>query len=110
MASLVPQLLERLASAYAILMQRVQAATEDADRLHTVVADFTWYAQRLGPERWNMPPRPGRWTFQENMQHIVEQAEQEAASAEIPSITYLIDHAKEHVGQAAEIYALFFYG
>jgi hypothetical protein len=105
-----PQLLERLASAYEALIQRTHAADEDSDRLHTIVADFTWYAQRLGSDRWDAPPRPGRWSFQENLQHIVEQAVQLVTSEEAPSIIYVIDHAKEHVGQAAEIYALFFYG
>ena len=110
MSSSVPLLLERLASSYESLIQRLQASAENSDRLHTIVADFTWYAQRLGSERWNVPPRPGRWSFHENVQHIVDQAAQLAASEEAPSIISMIDHAKEHVGQAVEICALFFYG
>ena len=105
----VPALIDQLAAAYATLAERAAADPADRDRLATIVADLRWYAARLGAARWDLPPRPGRWSLAENIAHIAAQAHAAAAAPQPRPITYYIDHGKEHVGQAAEIYALFEY-
>jgi hypothetical protein len=105
----VPNLLTQLENAYHRLMALHPAAQADAQRLMIVLDDFHWYAERLGAQRWEHAPRPGRWSFAENLWHIVEQA---IAAAEHPAderLRYFVDHGKEHVGQAAELLAIFSY-
>ena len=109
-----PQMLDLLAQAYATLgAQATAPAPERAAlvaRLAAIHDDLRWYAQRLGAERWERAPRPGRWSFAENLWHIVAQAQADAQAAPTAQpLVYYVDHAKEHVGQAAEIYALFYY-
>ena len=105
----VPALLDLLETSYAALAARAAANTDDRQRLATIVADLRWYAARLGPSRWETPPCPDKWSLAENIWHIVAQADTGATSLQPRPITYYIDHGKEHVGQAAEIYALFEY-
>ena len=104
-----PAMLDQLGAAYQTLLSRAQPPEADRARLLGVLDDMRWYAERLGALRWETPPRPRRWSFAENLWHIVEQATEEAAALEPRSIIYFIDHGKEHVGQAAEIFALFEY-
>ena len=105
----VPALIALLEEGYRTLVEREGAGGDDRDRLETIVGDLRWYAARLGKERWEMPPRPGRWSLAENIWHIAEQAAAASASAHPRPVVYFIDHGKEHVGQAAEMYALFEY-
>lgn len=105
----VPTMLNMLEEAHQALITREAPPPDDAARLATVAADLRWYSERLGPARWEVEPRPERWSFAENLWHITEQASQAAREAAPPSARYFIDHGKEHVGQAAEIYALFEY-
>ena len=104
-----PAMLDQLEAAYQTLLSRAQPAEADRARLLGVLDDLRWYAERLGASRWETPPRPGRWSFAENLWHIAEQAMTEAIAPAPHSIIYFIDHGKEHVGQAAEIFALFEY-
>jgi hypothetical protein len=104
-----PAMLAQLEAAYQTLLSRAQRSDADGARLLGVLDDLRWYAERLGAQRWETPPRPGRWSFAENLWHIVEQAIEEAAAPEPRTIIYFVDHGKEHVGQAAEIFALFEY-
>lgn len=105
----VPAMLGLLEDAYRTLVEREAPATDDQVRLVAVLGDLRWYAERLGAERWEQPPRLGRWSFAQNLWHITDQAA-EAAKATVPlPLRYFIDHGKEHVGQAAEIFALFEY-
>ena len=104
-----PTMLDQLEAAYQALLSRAQPAEADRARLLGVLDDLRWYAERLGAPRWETPPRPGRWRFAENLWHIVEQAIEEAAAPSPRAIIYFVDHGKEHVGQAAEIFALFEY-
>jgi hypothetical protein len=105
----VPTMLDLLEGAYQTLASRADAGEEDRRRLATIVADLRWYAARLGEGRWETQPRPGRWSLAENIWHIAEQAVAAAESAQPRPVVYFIDHGKEHVGQAAEIFALFEY-
>ena len=105
----VPDMLVQLERAYRRLLALHPSAEADARRLLTVLEDFRWYAERLGAQRWEHAPRPGRWSFAENLWHISEQA---SAAAERPAaepLRYFVDHGKEHVGQAAELLAIFSY-
>lgn len=102
-------MLDQLEAAYSRLAARLNPADEDRARLESVTADLRWYAHRLGPTRWEQPPRPSRWSFADNLWHITEQAIADAGAKDPMAVTYYIDHGKEHVGQAAEIYALFEY-
>ncbi len=105
----VPGMLAMLESSYQFLADSTIAPVEDRQRLATIVADLRWYAARLGEARWEVPPRPGRWSLAENIWHIAKQASAAARSSRPRPVVYYIDHGKEHVGQAAEIYALFEY-
>ena len=105
----VSQMLDTLEEAYGKLAERLRAPQEHRHRLTHLVEDMHWYAQRLGSNRWEVAPRPGRWSFAENLWHITEQARRECDTATTRDIVYFIDHGKEHVGQAAEIFALFEY-
>lgn len=102
-------MLTQLEVAYQRLADDYKAQSLDRERLNIVLADFHWYGSRLGEARWETVPRPGRWSFAENLWHITSQALQQADQPDASSFVYFIDHGKEHVGQAAEIFALFEY-
>jgi hypothetical protein len=102
-------MLLQLEQAYLQIMLRQPAGDADAQRMLTVLADFAWYAERLGSARWEQPPRPGRWSFADNLWHIAEQAIVAARQDDDTPLRYFVDHGKEHVGQAAEILAIMSY-
>lgn len=102
-------MLTQLEAAYQQLATHYRAPLVDKERLRTVLADFQWYSSRLGEARWEQAPRLGRWSFADNLWHITSQALQQVDQPEATSLVYFIDHGKEHVGQAAEIFALFEY-
>jgi hypothetical protein len=102
-------MLTQLEAAYQKLADYYQAQSLDRERLWTVLADFHWYSSRLGEARWEKVPRPERWSFADNLWHITSQALQQEDQPDASSLFYFIDHGKEHVGQAAEIFALFEY-
>lgn len=106
---LVPVMLDLLENAYHILVEREAPPRDERLRIEAVIDDLRWYSERLGMQRWEVHPRPGHWSFAENLWHITEQAIDEAREAQPPPVRYFIDHGKEHVGQAAEIFALFEY-
>ena len=106
----VPTMVEELAQSYAAIIAKGSAQPEDERRLYSILDDMRWYAQRLGAERWYVAPRPGRWSFADNLWHITQQAQEDSQQDNLPgSVIYYVDHGKEHVGQAAEIFALFEY-
>ena len=102
-------MLTQLEAAYQQLADHYQAPSLDRERLRTILTDLHWYRSRLGEARWERVPRPGRWSFADNLWHITSQALQQADQPDASSLVYFIDHGKEHVGQAAEIFALFEY-
>jgi hypothetical protein len=102
-------MLAQLENAYRRLAALNPAAEADARRLMIVIEDLRWYAERLGAQRWEHAPRPGRWSFAENLSHIAEQAIASADMAAGEPLRYFVDHGKEHVGQAAELLAIFSY-
>jgi hypothetical protein len=68
----VPAMLAQLEGACRRLLALHPAAEADAQRLMIVLEDFRWYAERLGAQRWEHAPRPGRWSFADNLWHIAE--------------------------------------
>lgn len=105
----LPAMLAQLGAAYERLLAVHAPPADDAARLRGVLADLAWYTARLGAGRWQHSPRPGRWSFAQNLWHITEQAAAGQAPAGLDPIHYFIDHGKEHVGQAAELLAIFQY-
>ena len=105
----VPVMLDQLAAAYQALAQIEQAAEEDTRRLRAVVDDLSWYADRIGAERWLIMPRSNKWSFEQNLWRLTRGAKK--GLAPVPNrVHYFIDHGKACVGLASEIFALFEYG
>ena len=102
-------MLSQLEQAYRRLLAHSPAPEAEARRLMTVLDDMRWYSERLGPSRWHLVPRPNRWSFAENLWHITEQALAAGDQPDSEPLRYYIDHGKEHVGQAAELLAIFAY-
>jgi hypothetical protein len=107
--STVPDMLAQLEQAYHRLLAQRPVPEADALRLINVLDDLRWYSERLGPSRWDLVPRPNRWSFAENLWHITEQALAAGDPPDTQPLRYYIDHGKEHVGQAAELLAIFAY-
>src|SRR3712207_117805 len=105
----VPAMLRQLEQAYRQLMRQNPTSDAAAQRLLTVLDDLSWYAERLGSERWDLPPRPGRWTFTDKLWHVAEQAIAAARQPDDTPLRCFVDHGKEHGGQAAEILAIMSY-
>lgn len=103
----VPGMLEQLAAAYRELIQLEGASEDEAGRLHAVVDDLRWYAERIGAERWNKMPRSNKWSFEQNLWHLTRQAKKGIAPPN--RISYFIDCGKQCVGLASEIFAFFEY-
>jgi hypothetical protein len=103
----VPEMLEQLQAAYQRLVEREQPGEDETRRLYSVSGDMRWYAERLGPERWEQFPRQNKVSLRWHLWHIAEQAVQAASAASSQPIRYFIDHGKEHVGYIAELLLLF---
>jgi hypothetical protein len=100
---------EQLEAAYHNLIQLDQPPEEEIQRLHGIIDDLRWYADRIGEARLDEMPRSDKWSFEQNLWHLTKQAKQ--AVAPVPNrILYFIDCGKECVGLASEIFALFEYG
>ncbi len=102
----VPELLEQLALAYQDLVQGVEAGGNDANRLHGIVDDLRWYAERIGAERWDVMPRSNQWSFHQNLWRLTRQAHQ-AREMQPNPLHSVIDQGKICVGLAGEIVASF---
>jgi hypothetical protein len=103
----VAKMLERLKNAYDQLPQ-LEAREADGERLRVIIDDLSWYAERIGSERWDQMPRENIWSFEQNLWRLTKEAEKAAAPAADP-IHYYIDRGKACVGLASEIYARFEY-
>jgi hypothetical protein len=71
-----------------------------------VVADLDYFAERLGEERWDRMPRSNKWSFAQNLWHLLKEARR-ISTEEVTPILMLHDRGKECVGKAAEILRLF---
>ncbi|MCI0394938.1 MAG: hypothetical protein L0332_20800 [Chloroflexi bacterium] len=103
----VPEMLDLLQAAYHKLVEREQPGEDDIRRLYAVAGDMRWYAERLGPDRWERLPRQNKASFRWHLWHITRQAVEAAGAPSPEPVQYFVDHGKEHVGQVAEIIALF---
>lgn len=106
----VPDMLSALALAYQRLTARLDPhGGADAQRLQAVLDDFRWYSERIGAARWHAVPRPNYWSFAEHLRHIAEQASAATSEPAPEPLVYFVDHGKEHIGQIAELIAIFQY-
>ena len=104
----VPLMFQELELAYQNLIQLDQPTEEDIQRLHAIMEDLRWYADRIGSERLYEMPRSNKWSFEQNLWRLTKQAKQ--AIATVPNrVLYFIDCGKRCVGLASEIFALFEY-
>ena len=104
----VPIMFNQLEAAYHNLIQLDQPSEDEIQRLHAIIDDLRWYADRIGDERLDEMPRSNKWSFEQNLWHLTKQAKQ--AVALVPNrVLYFIDCGKECVGLASEIFALFEY-
>ena len=102
----VPIMLEQLDTAYHQLIEAAQLIEHDARRLLAVVESLRWYADRIGVERWNKLPRSNKWSFEQELSHLVRQVKNALASAATNPAFYYIDQGNKCVGLAAEIIRL----
>jgi hypothetical protein len=101
-------MLKQLEAAYRNLIQLEQPGDVETQRLLAIVNDLRWYADRIGPTRWNQMPRSNIWSFEQNLWRLTKQAKK--ATAPVPNrLGYFIDCGKQCVGLASEIFALFEY-
>jgi hypothetical protein len=104
----IMEMLEQLEAAYGELIAHEKLADPQPGLLFSIVTDLHWYAHRLGSERWDQMPRSNKWSFQQNLWHLLKEARKGVAP--VPDrIHYFIDQGKQCVGLAAEIYSLFEY-
>ena len=101
----VPVLLEDLEGAYLDLIEQEQLSFEDGQRLLFIVDDLHWYADRIGPERWDTMPRDNVWSFHQNLWRLTRRSTR-SLEQEKHNIEELIDHGKRCVGLASEIISL----
>jgi hypothetical protein len=59
----VPLMLERLRHAYDTLLQIENVGEEDSKRLKAIVDDLSWYAERIGSDRWYKMPKSNIWSY-----------------------------------------------
>ncbi len=103
----MPAMLDQLQATYRRLIERQQADQGEAQRLLSVVDDLSWYADRIGEERWDQQPRQNKWSFAQNVWRLSKQASKAVAAETTQPICHWIDRGKACVGLAAEIAALF---
>lgn len=102
----VAVMLEQLEMMYHAFIQRGQPSDADAQRLLAVVDDLRWYTERIGAERWDEMPRANKWSFAQNLWHLLKRTRN--ATADAPNwMQSLIDRGKRCVGLASEIITLF---
>ncbi|MBN2386007.1 MAG: hypothetical protein JXB85_03240 [Anaerolineales bacterium] len=102
----LPDMLVQLETVYRTLIQHEAPDDEDARRLLAIVDDLRWYAKRIGPQRWDILPKPNRWSFEQELWKLLKQVKKgEAPVAE--RVSYFIDCGKRCVGLASETCALF---
>jgi hypothetical protein len=102
----VPIILEQLATAYRQLIDQEQPIEAEAQRLLSIAEDLRWYADRIGAERWQQMPRSNKWSLEQQVWHLTQQAADSTNTTSRPSVRYFVDRGKECVGLAAEIASL----
>jgi hypothetical protein len=103
----VSDMLEQLESFYRKFIKREQPTELETQKLLSVADDLRWYANRIGTEHWTKQPRSNKWSFEQNLWHLMKQAGNALSIDSSKPISFHIDHGKECVGLAAEILMLF---
>ncbi len=104
----VETMLEQLETAYQTLITLEKPTDYEVQQLFAVVNDLRWYAVRIGSERLNKMPRSNKWSFEQNLWRLTQEAKK--AIAPVPNrVLYFIDCGKKCVGLASEIFSLFEY-
>ena len=94
----VPEMLVQLAAAYESIIAGMKVASDEAERLRSVVADMRWYADLIGAEQWQQLPSLNEWSFSQHLWHLMKEAKRVAEMPTAADIHRLIHHGKEHVG------------
>lgn len=102
----VPEMLDQLQAAYHALIEHTEVPQEDIPRLQSIVDDLRWYAEKIGTERWEILPRPNKWSLSQHLWHVLKQVKGAADSGWSEPVMQIINHGKEHVGQVAEVLGL----
>lgn len=104
----VSEMLDQLESAYHDLIEHKQCAPDDIARLRSIVDDLRWYAERMGPEKWeSLSQSSNRWSFEQHLWHLLKHARSAVDAGWSESIIHFINHGKEHIGEVAEMMNLF---
>jgi hypothetical protein len=104
----VSEMLDQLESAYHDFIEQKQFAQDDIARLLSIADDMRWYAERIGPEKWeSLSQSSNRWSFEQHLWHLLKHARSAANSGWSESIVHFINHGKEHIGEIAETMILF---
>jgi hypothetical protein len=104
----ISEMLDQLETAYHDFVKRKQFAQDDIARLLSIVDDMHWYAERIGPEKWeSLSQSSNQWSFEQHLWHLLKHARSAAEAGWSESITHFINHGKEHIGEIAEIMNLF---
>ncbi len=106
----VPQMLEQLATAYDVLITNTASGEEARSHFNAILAAMRWYAERIGPERWDVLPRQNRWSYGQRLWHLLRQVRAASVLRPPAPVAYYVARGQECVGQCAEIYILFEYG
>jgi hypothetical protein len=101
----VPIMLEQLTTTYYELIERTHAGEVERQRLLAVAEDMSWYADRIGSDRWSETPRQNKWSFDQQLWRLTKEA-RDGISATAKPIHYYIDQGKVCVGLVAEIVRL----
>lgn len=103
----VPEMLEQLESVYRKVIEREQPAQNEIQKLLSVADDLRWYALRIDTEHWTKQPKSNKWSFEQNLWHLMKQARNALLSDSPEPISFYIDYGKECVGLVAETFLLF---
>jgi hypothetical protein len=104
----VMEMLEQLEAAYGAIIAQDKPDEYEKEQFVAIANDLRWYAGRLGEARLDEMPRSNKWTFTQNLWHLLKEARQGTAPVG-ERVHYFIDRGKQVVGLAAELYALFEY-
>ena len=100
----VPEMLGQLDAAYHDFREHKRFAQDDTARLLSILDDMRWYAEKIGPERWeSLSQSSNQWSFEQHLWHLLKHARSAADSGWSESIVHFINHGKEHIGKVAEI-------
>src|SRR5574340_469748 len=102
----LPELLDIFEAACRGVIEAEHASQAEAERMLAVADDMRWYADRLGPERWDSMPRSNKWSFHQNLWWLTKKI-REGQCTGLSRMEYFINLGKQCVGLAAEIHALY---